>query len=177
MTVLVTYASKHGSTEEIAQRIAGSLRSSGREVVVQPVPPEGSVAAYEAVIVGSAVYTGHWMKPAAEFVRRHRDVLSARPVWLFSSGPVGPQELPEAVEAAELRTLVSARGHRTFAGALRGDRLSSFERLMVRAVRAPQGDFRDWDDVDAWAAGIAAQLSGMEPSTWTRETETGVARI
>ncbi|MDA8219792.1 MAG: flavodoxin domain-containing protein, partial [Dehalococcoidales bacterium] len=86
MLVLVAYASKYGATREIAERIAEELRSAGHGVEVRSVKSAGDLAGYEAFVIGSAVYFGHWLKEAAEFVRRNRAVLVDRPVWLFSCG-------------------------------------------------------------------------------------------
>src|ERR1035437_1878635 len=89
MAVLVTYASKHDATQEIAERIAQTLAAAGKQAQVRPVSAAGDLAGYGAFVIGSAVYMGHWQKEAVEFVRRNRAVLAGRPVWLFSSGPLG----------------------------------------------------------------------------------------
>ena len=87
--VLVSAASGHGSTTEIARVIGGTLAGNG--IAVDIVPPEAvdSVEDYDAVILGSAVYAGRWLAPARDFAIRFRDPLATRSVWLFSSGPVG----------------------------------------------------------------------------------------
>jgi menaquinone-dependent protoporphyrinogen oxidase len=159
MPILVTYASKHGSTQDIAERIAGTLRRHGREAVVQPIHAGTDPSLFEAVIVGSAIYFGSWMKEATEFVRRHCDELAARPVWLFSSGPLGDTPAADPKELAEFQTTIHPRGHRTFVGSLDRRNLSFTERMIVKAVKAPEGDFRDWDDIDAWTEGIAQALA------------------
>jgi menaquinone-dependent protoporphyrinogen oxidase len=158
MPILVTYASKHGSTQDIADRIAAALRRHGHEVIVQPVHAVANPAAYEAVILGSAVYFGSWLKEATEFARRHRDALAARPVWLFSSGPLGDTPPVDPKEIVELQAAIHPRGHRTFVGSLDRHDLSFAERMIVKAVKAPDGDFRDWDDIDTWAESIAQTL-------------------
>jgi menaquinone-dependent protoporphyrinogen oxidase len=91
MSVLVVYASKHGATRGIAGRIAASLRTAGCQADVRPVKDAGDLAAYDAFVIGSAAYELHWRKEATEFVRRNTKVLAARPVWLFSSGPLGTE--------------------------------------------------------------------------------------
>jgi len=159
MSILVTYASKHGSTQAIAERIAATLRQLGHAVIVQPVHAGESPTAYEAVIVGSAVYFGSWLKDATEFVHRHRDELAARPVWLFSSGPLGDTPAVDPKEIAGLQMAIHPRGHHTFVGSLDQRDLSFTERMIVKAVKAPSGDFRDWDDIDMWTRGIALALS------------------
>ena len=158
MRTLIVYASKHGSTREIAERIGATLRSAGDKTQVAPVSAAPDPLEFDTVIVGSAVYMGHWMKEAVEFVRLNRAKLAERPVWLFSSGPVGPKSLPEAVDIAAFRPFLDIRDHRTFPGALDAKRLTLGERIMVKAVKAPYGDYRIWDDVDTWTKDIAGSL-------------------
>lgn len=169
MPVLVVYASKHGATREIAERIAQTMTAAGQQAQARPVTAVGDLTGYDAFVVGSAVYMGHWQKEAAEFVRRHRAVLAGHPVWLFSSGPLGTEpadaqgrDLTAAAEPRELAEFTAAihpRGHRVFLGALDPGRLGLGERALRKlpAARAimPEGDFRDWAQIEAWARGIA----------------------
>ncbi len=169
MPVLVVYASKHGATGEIAERIAQTLAAAGQQAQVRPVSAAGDLAGYDAFVVGSAVYLGHWQKEAVEFVRRNRAVLAGRPVWLFSSGPLGTgpadaqgQDLTAAAEPREIgefRQAIAPRGHQVFFGVLDPGRLGLGERALRKlpAGRAllPEGDFRDWAQIQAWASGIA----------------------
>ena len=166
MSILVAYASKHGATRGIAEHIAQTLRDRGREADVVPMDAVEHLGTYDAVVLGSAVYYGSWMKEAVEFVRRNRAALAERPVWLFSSGPLGTEvhdseEQPK--EIGELQAAIGTRGHRLFFGALDPHVLSFPERMVVKAVRAPEGDFRDWEAIDAWAEGIARELA-REPA-------------
>jgi menaquinone-dependent protoporphyrinogen oxidase len=142
------------------------------DVVQRTDPPP-----FDAAVVGSAVYMGRWMKEAAEFVRSNRDALGRWPLWLFSSGPVGYQPLPEPKEITEFRDIASFRGHHTFLGALDKGKLSLAERLAVKAVKAPEGDFRDWEDIDAWASTIASELSAVTrgPSNARKDSRLRVA--
>jgi menaquinone-dependent protoporphyrinogen oxidase len=175
MSILVAYASRHGATQGIAERIADTLRASGLDVRVRPVRAVSDVPEYDAFVIGGAAYMFHWLKDATSFVRRHRAVLATKPVWLFSSGPLGtepldaqgndqkraaiPRELPE------LAMLVGARESRVFFGAYRRDRKpigigERFVSLMPATRDAlPEGDFRDWAEIDAWARDIARSLS------------------
>ena len=157
MRVLVTAASKYGATAEIAAAIAEVLDEHGLEATVLPPEQVEEVDGYDAVVVGSAVYAGHWLKPARELVERHAGVLAGRPVWLFSSGPVGdpPQPDEDPVDVTELLAATGARQHRVFAGKLVRKQLSFPERAIVSALRVPEGDFRDWTEIQQWAAGIA----------------------
>jgi menaquinone-dependent protoporphyrinogen oxidase len=160
MRVLVSAASKYGATTEIAETIARTLGEHGLDAAVIPPEEVGSVEDFDAVILGSGVYAGHWLKPAKELIERSGAALSSRPVWLFSSGPIGdppkPQEDP--VDVAELMEATKARGHRVFAGKLEKKRLSFGERAIVVAFRAAEGDFRDWDEIGGWSSEIATSL-------------------
>jgi menaquinone-dependent protoporphyrinogen oxidase len=161
MTVLIVYASKHGSTQEIAERIAEKLRQLGKEAETRSVDEVSDPESYEAFVIGSAIYYGSWLKEATEWVRRNQAVLAARPVWLFSSGPLGTEVKdaePQPKELADVRETIGPRDQRIFFGALEHSRLSFAERMMVKAVRAPEGDFRDWQAIEAWAASIARDL-------------------
>jgi menaquinone-dependent protoporphyrinogen oxidase len=166
MRVLVSAASKHGATAEIAERIGAVLRrslaqrDSGVEVVVRPAQEVGRVDGFDAFVLGSAVYMGHWLESARDLVRRNAETLSGRPVWLFSSGPIGDPPKPDEqpVDVGEAVATTRAREHRLFAGKLNRHRLGLAERAMVLALRAPEGDFRDWAAVEAWARGIADTL-------------------
>jgi menaquinone-dependent protoporphyrinogen oxidase len=157
MTVLVAYASKHGATRAIAERVAETLSQHGKEACAQPVESVKD-AKFEAAVVGSAVYYGSWMKEAAQFVERNRTTLAEHPVWLFSSGPTGDATLPEPKEIAAFRESIHPLEHRVFRGALDRKKLGFAERTVVKAVKAPEGDFRDWGEVEAWAQSIAQQL-------------------
>lgn len=177
MNVLVAYATRAGATAEIAGRIADRLRATGLEVDLASIAEADrltDVPSYDAFVVGSAVYVGHWEKAAVEFVREHETVLAFRPTWLFSSGPLGVEptdaegrdkrEVAVPQEIAPLTAQVHARDHHVFFGALRPDRLGLMPRLMrlLPAGRAllEEGDFRDWADIDGWADEIAHELAG-----------------
>jgi menaquinone-dependent protoporphyrinogen oxidase len=162
MRVLVAVASRHGSTYEIAELIGRTLGERGLDVVVAPVEEIDDVGQYSAVVLGSAVYVGKWLEPARRFVDAHAVELAARPTWLFSSGPIGAPPKPEGEKAVEVGTILAstgAREHRIFAGKLDRSRLGLGERMVVRAVRAEEGDFRELDEVAAWASTIARELT------------------
>ena len=168
MRVLVTAASRHGATHEIAEAIARGLVQRGVEAQALPTEELESLDGYDAYVVGSAVYVGRWLDPARELVEANAGALAARPVWLFSSGPLGPPGdlKPEGdpVDAADLVAAVGAEDHRVFAGRLDRTLLSFGEKAVVLAVRAPEGDFRDWAAIDGFAAEIAGELlSGSAP--------------
>ena len=164
MRVLVSAATKYGATADIARVIGEVLGEHGLDPTVAPPDQVDGVGGYDAVVVGSAVYAGHWLKPARDLVDRFGNELAGRPVWLFSSGPVGDPPKPEEdpVDVARLVSLTRARDHRVFAGKLVRRQLSFPERAIVSALRVPEGDFRDWTEIKQWAAGIAAAV-GSRP--------------
>jgi len=167
MNVLVAYASRFGSTRGIAECIAEKLQQQGTPAEAQLVEAAGDLGGYDAFVVGSAVFAGHWMEEATEFVRRNRIVLASRPVWLFSSGPVGAMaskhEPADPKGIAKLKRAVGARDHRVFFGAwdrrnLDRDRLGFAERIVAKRF-LPEGDWRDWREIEAWATDIARALA------------------
>jgi len=164
--VLVSAASRHGATTEIAQAIGQVLSGQGLSVAVIAPGDVRSLDGYDAVIIGSAVYMGHWLDPAQELVNRFRVALADRPVWLFSSGPVGKpsSKLAQAMDQdpADLSAMVEAthaRDHRRFAGKLDRKVLSLHQRAGLLVFRGLDGDFRDWVGIRQWADGIARQLA------------------
>lgn len=165
MRVLVTAASKHGSTAEIADAIRTELEGRGFEVTLKPPSAFASIQGYDAFVIGSAIYAGRWREEAKDFVERHSAELKERDVWLFSSGPLGDPLKPEEdpTDAAPMIAKTGAREHRVFAGKLDKGKLNLAERALVRGVRAPYGDFRDWDEVSSWAGEIARSLERSGP--------------
>ena len=161
MTVLVTAASRHGSTAEIAQALADGLARRGVAVEVRDPRDVPDGAGHDAVVLGSAVYAGRWCRDARALAARLAASPSPPPVWLFSSGPVGdpPRPVEDPPDAAVVTALTSAVAHRTLSGRLDRRRLGPLERAVVRVVRAVDGDVRDWGAVDAYAAEIAAAVS------------------
>ncbi len=165
MRVLVTAASQHGATRGIADAIVAGLGTRGVDASFVPPQEVEDLSPYQAVILGSAVYAGHWLKPATEFARRLSAQLGARDVWLFSSGPVGDPDrklvqrmAEDPVDLEAVRRLTHARGHAMFSGALDRSSLTIPQRAALTVFRGMQGDFRDWAAVDRWVAGIAESL-------------------
>lgn len=172
MRVLVVYASRYGATVGIAERITGKLNEFGHQAEMTAAEKVASLDGYDAFIVGSAVYIGSWMKQASDFVRRNSALLATRPVWLFSSGPVGTRTVDDqgrdvletAVpkEIAELEPLVHPRGHRVFFGAMDHTKFSVGHRVVFAMPAMKKlmvdGDYRDWQAIDDWTKEIAAAL-------------------
>jgi menaquinone-dependent protoporphyrinogen oxidase len=165
MKILVAYGTKYGATAEIAERIGEVLRQAGHEVDVARAERAGDVSVYAAVVLGSGVYAGSWRKEAADLLLAQEKTLTGRPVWIFSSGPTGegdPVELmngwtfPDALKPVAER--IQPRDTALFHGAIQPDKLNFLEKLIVRIIKAPMGDFRDWRAIEAWAGDIADAL-------------------
>ena len=164
--ILVTYASKYGATKEIAEKIGGVLRHADLQVDVLPMNSVRDLNAYKAVILGSAVYVGKWHKEAVTFLQVNEEILAARPVWLFSSGPTGegdPVELVEGLRLPETLQPVVDRIHprdiAVFHGYINSDKINFIEKWAIKSlVKKPFGDFRDWNAITAWATAIAKSL-------------------
>jgi menaquinone-dependent protoporphyrinogen oxidase len=162
MKVLVAVASLHDATRGIAQVIADELETSGLEVDLRDADAVANITDYQAVVLGSAVYTGDWLPDARHFVRAHGTGLKAMPVWLFSSGPIGAGDettLADPPAVQELMKATGAREHRTFSGRLDKQGLELAERSVTKVVEAPEGDYRDLGSIIGWARSIASSLA------------------
>ena len=176
MTVLVAYASKYGSTQQIAETIGCELRLCGLETDVRSVGGIEDVAGYEAVVLGSAVYVGRWLANARAFVNEHADELADRPTWLFSSGPVGQPSRPtdDAVQIDEMVEATGAKEHRLFPGRLDRSMLNRCEWALVFALRVKEGDYRNDGEVSAWARRLQPR-SSVSPRAALRRARSGRA--
>jgi menaquinone-dependent protoporphyrinogen oxidase len=163
--ILVTYATKYGATAEIAERVGDVLEEAGFSADVRPVDQVRDLTPFSAVVLGSAVYAGQWRKEAAVFLEANERPLAERPVWLFSSGPTGegdPVELmkgwrfPEAQQPVADR--IRPRDIAFFGGEIDMDKVNFPEKLIIKGLKAPVGDFRDWKKIETWAAAIADAL-------------------
>ncbi len=167
MNVLVAFASRHGSTSEIAHALAQELRVAGHSVTVRPVNEVKGIENYEAAVIGSAIYMGNWLPETRCFVEGNQGALARIPIWFFSSGPLGedhPQPHGDPADLAAMMQATGAHGHQLFIGKLDRSHLGFGERLIAKAVKAPEGDFRDWDAIRRWARDIASVLSAKAPS-------------
>ena len=164
MKLLVTYASKYGSTAEIAEVIGKELGRRAYEVEVTPVESVQDVTGYDGFVIGSALYAGGWIEEAANFLKANQKVLAKHPVWLFSSGPTGegdpndimdgwqfPEDLSSVVEKVKPKDII------LFHGNIDLDKLSGGERMIIQSVKATVGDYRDWLVIRSWARAIDLQ--------------------
>lgn len=163
--VLVAYATKYGATAEIAEKIGQALGEAGLRADVLPADRVSDLSPYKAVVLGSAVYIGRWRKEAVKFLKANEAALAEKAVWLFSSGPTGegdpvkllqgwrfPNSLQPLADRLQIRDIA------VFHGAVDREKLNFIERWMLKNVKAPVGDFRDWEAITAWATAIADAL-------------------
>jgi menaquinone-dependent protoporphyrinogen oxidase len=181
MNVLVAAASKEGATAEIAEAIAQVLSKRGLDTTVSAPERVEDVRCYDAFVVGSAVYTGHWLEPATDLLSRCGAAMADRPVWLFSSGPVGDptrklvqQMGADPVELPALLAQTKAREHRMFAGKLAKERVSRAQRLSLFIFRGFEGDWRDSGEIQQWASLIAEALTAGQRSPRVAEEAVAV---
>jgi menaquinone-dependent protoporphyrinogen oxidase len=177
MTVLVAAASKHGATDEIAERIGADLAERGIDVEVKKLREVGDLGRYEAFVLGSGIYLGTWLKEARRFLDARSAEFAQRPTWLFASGSiVGNPPLaddPNALRAGLVERLLEnthAREHKLFAGKLDMSKLGLVEKAAVRGAHATEGDHRDRRAIDDWAADIAREIQQRRQAKWTSVT-------
>ena len=187
--VQIVYASRHGGTAGIAERIAEVLRSEGADVVTADAADRPDTSGFDAYVIGSGVQIGSWHREGTEFLEQNQAALATKPIWLFSSGPLpgssmtkeetdrltlalGPKEGPGSGGRKRIDALSAAihpRDHRVFYGAFNpNDHPKSMQERLVRLMPAarralPAGDFREWDAIDAWAREIGAELVAKVP--------------
>jgi menaquinone-dependent protoporphyrinogen oxidase len=164
--ILVAYASKNGATKEIAEKIGEVLLQAGLQADVSPVDGVRDLTPYRAVILGSALYIGKWQKEAVGFMQANEKGLAERPVWLFSSGPTGKgdpvallkgERLPAAVRP--LADRIHPREAAVFHGNIDPGKVNFIEKWVIqKLLKAPLGDFRDWDMICGWASTVAETL-------------------
>ncbi|MGJ3237192.1 MAG: flavodoxin domain-containing protein [Anaerolineae bacterium] len=163
--ILIAYATKHGATAEIAVKVGAVLRQAGYELEIMPIEIVDDLDAFDVVIVGSAIYYGQWRKDAVNFLRDHQNDLREKAVWLFSSGPTGegdPVDLSQGVRYPEqLQDLIDSINPQSIAlfhGELNLNQINRLERFIINRIKAPTGDFRNWEMVEEWAQSIVKSL-------------------
>ncbi|WP_406490040.1 flavodoxin domain-containing protein [Streptomyces phaeochromogenes] len=163
--VLVAYGTTNGSTARIAEAVADVLRKEGLTVEALPARSVDSVEAYDAVVVGGGLYAGRWHRDARRFVRRHRRALTGRPLWFFSSGPLdataSERDIPPVPGVRRAMVRLDAKEHITFGGCLEEGAKGRIARMIVSSGKG--GDFRDFGQIESWAAGIGALLLAPSP--------------
>lgn len=161
--ILVSYASKHGSTAEIAKVISDILREQKHDVDLVPVDSVSTIKEYDAIILGTAIYMGEWMKEALNFFRNHQ--LEGQALYIFASGPIGDSDiheterdfsLPEALQS--LSSTLNIRDSQLFHGKLDLRLLNLAELMRLKVGGGKTGDFRHWDHIKLWAHHISDDL-------------------
>lgn len=172
MVVLVAYATAHGATQEVAERIGDRLQRRGITVEVRTASDARNTDRYGPAVLGSAVHGGNWLPAAVQLMRREAASLRGRPVWLFSVSSLGDEESmfgawvakrlrafrKETREIVGFRSTIGVREHRNFAGAIARSDWPLPGRILFRAMGGHYGDHRNWATIDRWADHIAAQI-------------------
>ncbi|MER7751922.1 flavodoxin domain-containing protein [Kitasatospora sp. NPDC097643] len=158
--ILVAYGSKHGATAGIAKEIGRTLEQDGFETAVVPAGDVRDVSEYDAVILGSSLYAGHWHRDALHCAHRNAEALQDRPVWLFSSGPLDStaeqREIPPVRAAAKEIEHLHARGHVTFGGSITAETPGWIAHSIVRHGKG--GDYRSPEHIQRWAHQVGDEL-------------------
>jgi menaquinone-dependent protoporphyrinogen oxidase len=155
-SVLVAYATKHGSTREVAQALAETLRDNGLQVDTRPAAEVDDVASYEGIVLGGSLYVGRWHPDALRFLERHLHALATLPVAVFAMGPRTAEEHDLADSLAQLeRALAKVPAVEPFTVAVFGGVVDP-TKLRFPFSRMPASDARDWDAIRAWGQVVAA---------------------
>jgi menaquinone-dependent protoporphyrinogen oxidase len=163
--ILVAYATKAGSTGEVADAIGRALCDGGAAVDVKPVKEVDDIGGYRAVVVGSAIRIGRWLPEAVRFVEANAATLATMPVAFFQLSGFLQDDTPEkrqeaATYLAPVRALVEPMSEGLFAGKIEYSTLSFFDRTIAKLVGSAEGDWRDWEAIHAWATGLRQALLG-----------------
>ena len=162
--VLVAYASRAGSTSEIAKAIGEELTKAGASVDVLNVKSVKDISGYSAVVIGSAIRMGSWVPEAVSFVENNTAALKAMPTAFFTACLSVTEKDP--TKQAEVTTymdkpkaFLTPTAEATFAGVMDPDKIKWIERQLMKAMKTEVGDFRDWDAINNWAKGLPVKLS------------------
>jgi len=162
--ILVAYATRYGSTAEVAEAIGEELRKTGVAVDVRPVNDLEDLSPYRAAIIGSPIYMGKWLPESQVFIERNQQILRTIPVAYFAVGLTvadGGAEILRKAEASmdQVRMLVNPVDTGIFPGKLESDRLSLTDRTIIKLIRAKAGDLRNWEAVRAWAQAVREKIA------------------
>lgn len=156
---LVTYATKYGSTADIAEVIGESIRGEGIQADVMPSKDADVIESYDLVIVGSPVYAGKWLSDATDFLKRNSASLKDKKVAFFAAGLIMNEDTPEnrlkmEESLKEAKEIVSPFATGFFAGKLEYKKLSFPVRMLVKAMKSSEGDFRDFEKIGEWGRSL-----------------------
>lgn len=162
--ILVAYATRYGSTADVAEAIGDELRTMGADVDVRPVNKVQELTPYRAVVIGSPIYMGKWLPESQVFIEKNQQRLRSVPVAFFAVGLTTTDENPEVIRKAEasmdaVRMLVTPVEAGIFPGRLESSALSLTDRAIITMIRAKTGDFRDFQVVRAWAQAVWQKIA------------------
>lgn len=157
--ILVTYASKAGSTAEIAERIGQAFIERNYAVDILPISRINDLNSYRAVILGSAIRVRNILPEAMSFIQKHQETLHIIPFSIFivclsmkDDDACTRKNVREYLDP--VYKFVEPASVGLFAGVLNPKRLGLMERMLVKAINASEGDFRRWDQIETWAQNI-----------------------
>ena len=163
-SVLVAYATRYGSTQEVAEAVAATLRERGLEVDFQPMRDVRNLDQYRALVLGAPLYMFHWHKDALQFLAQHRSALTARPVAIFALGPFHADEKEFQVVREQLDKELARFPWFTpaaieiFGGKFDPEKLTFPHNLVPALKNMPASDIRDWTAIRAWASDLVTQF-------------------
>jgi menaquinone-dependent protoporphyrinogen oxidase len=163
-SVLVGYATRYGSTQEVAEAVATTLRERGLAVDIGPMREVRTLDQYRAIVLGAPLYMFHWHKDALNFLARHRAALTARPVAIFALGPFHADEKEFQGSREQLEKELAKFPWLTpvaieiFGGKFDPEKLTFPHNLVPALKKMPASDIRDWTAIRAWASTLAATL-------------------
>jgi menaquinone-dependent protoporphyrinogen oxidase len=163
-SVLVAYATRYGSTQEVAEAVAATLRTRGLEVHLRPAREVRSLEGYSAVVLGTAIYIFCLRKDARRFLTRHREALSMRPIAIFALGPFNNDEKERQGVRAQLDKELAMFpwftpvAQEIFGGKFDPAKLRFPYNLVPHLRRLPASDIRDWTAIRAWASDLAEKF-------------------
>jgi len=161
--ILVTYASKAGSTGDVASAIGKTLSINGTAVDVYPIEQVTNIQNYQAVVVGSAIRTGKWVPSATNFVESHKSYLRQIPTAFFTCCMTLHEETEENRQTAldfmtPVSNIVEPVTIGAFAGKMDYDKISFLDQMIIKIIGVPEGDFRDWEKINNWAIDLHPAL-------------------
>lgn len=161
--ILVAYATKCGSTIEVAQAIGETLALNGTSVDIKPIKDIAEINGYDAFVIGSAIRMAQWLPEAKEFVQKYQTQLSKLPTAIFSVHILNQGDGPDANKerlayTAPVRDLLAPISEAFFPGKIEQSQLAFTERLLFKMVKSPEGDFRDWNLVRGWGDKLKSQI-------------------
>jgi len=167
-SILVTYATRYGSTQEVAEKVAATLRENGLTADVQPAKQVRTLEGYRAIVLGAPLYIGSWLKDAQRFLTQHQAALAKLPVAIFTLGPTHADEGWEDVRAQLDGQLgkypwLKPATVELFGGKYDPANLKFPMNLLAALPASPlhgqqASDVRDWDAIQAWASGLVEKL-------------------